>query len=185
AAHNNPAVLTNPVVNYTPGATSGSITMSVLPGATGSATITVTATDGGPSIVRTFQILVRAATNANPTFSNINTNLVIAEDSSSGAIPFNVDDDIAANQISITALSLNTNLISASGITLGGSGKNRTITLVPNTNQFGTAIISLTAADAASGLATTNFLLTVNPVNDLPSLSAIPDQVLNEDIPSA
>src|SRR5204863_2899650 len=26
---------------------------------------------------------------------------------------------------------------------------------------------------------------TVNPVNDLPSLSAIPDQVLNEDIPSA
>ncbi|HKQ36665.1 MAG TPA: immunoglobulin domain-containing protein, partial [Verrucomicrobiae bacterium] len=59
AAHNNTAVLTNLTINYTSGSSTGSLSVSVLSNATGSATITVTAVDGGPATLRTFQIVVR------------------------------------------------------------------------------------------------------------------------------
>lgn len=185
AAHNNPNVLTNLTITYTPNQTTGMVSVLVLSNATGSATITVTAADGGPSTLRTFQIVVRPPTNSNPIIAGI-TNLVINEDTSMGPIPFTVDDPNGSpSQVTLIPVSGNTALLPASGIVFGGTGSNRTMTITPLPNQFGSTVIMLTAADSQSGLFTTNFTVTVNSVNDLPFLPFIANQSLAEDTLSA
>jgi hypothetical protein len=65
-------------------------------------------------------------------------------------------------------------------VVLGGSGTSRTVTLTPAPNLSGTTTITISANDGA--LTTTRaFLLTVTAVNDAPTITAIADQVINED----
>ena len=45
----------------------------------------------------------------------------------------------------------------------------------PATNQFGTATVTVVAADDAGGTNEVSFLLTVRPVNDAPTLASLPD----------
>lgn len=185
AAHNNNAVLTNLAINYTPGSSTGTLSVNVLSNATGSATITVTAIDGGPATLRTFQIVVRPATNQVPVVTGL-TNIVIAEDTSTGPISFTVTDpDGSAGQVTLSAFSANTNVVPANGISFAGTGSSRTMTITPVTNQFGTSLVTVTATDSSSGLSTTNFLVTVQSVNDLPVISGIPNQTIYEDLASA
>jgi len=54
----------------------------------------------------------------------------------------------------------------------------------PATNQFGTTLITVTVSDG-SATASETFLLTVNPVNDAPTISTLADQVINEDTSTA
>ena len=56
----------------------------------------------------------------------------------------------------------------AANIVFGGSGADRTVTVTPAANQFGTATITVTATDANGGAASDTFVLTVNSVNDAP-----------------
>src|SRR5207249_1357852 len=51
----------------------------------------------------------------------------------------------------------------------------------PAADQFGTASIAVTVNDSAGGFATNTFVLTVNPVNDPPTLNPISDVITNED----
>jgi hypothetical protein len=66
-------------------------------------------------------------------------------------------------------------LLPPSGISLAGSGLNRTIALTPAANQFGSATVTITVNDGQSinATATTTFTLQVNSVNDPPSISPI------------
>src|SRR5207249_3503225 len=66
-------------------------------------------------------------------------------------------------------------------IVFGGSGANRTLTIFPATNQFGTATITISVVDTNGGLATDTFVLTVNSVNDLPIISKLTDLTIDED----
>ena len=66
-------------------------------------------------------------------------------------------------------------------IVFGGSGASRTVTVTPAANQNGSANITVTVTDADTGTATTTFLLTVNSANDIPTISAITAQIINED----
>src|SRR2546430_8534867 len=68
---------------------------------------------------------------------------------------------------------------------MSGSGSNRTVTLFPAANQFGTAKITISVTDADGASASRSFVLTVNPVNDPPTLSGVPDQSTDEDTPTA
>ena len=77
--------------------------------------------------------------------------------------------------VSFTAFSTNTALLPAAGIVFSGGGSNRTVTLRPATNQFGTTLVTLTAHDGFT-VASDSFLLTVAPVNDAPTLDPLPDQ---------
>lgn len=96
-----------------------------------------------------------------------------SEDTASAVIPVLVTDpDTAASAIVLTATSSDTTVISAAGITLAGSGSNRTVSLVPMPNKSGTSTITLTANDGFN-TASTSFTYTVLPVNDTPSISGI------------
>ncbi|MBI5772738.1 MAG: hypothetical protein HZA89_03220 [Verrucomicrobia bacterium] len=105
--------------------------------------------------------------------------LTIAEDTATPALAFTISDaETAASQLTLSGVSSNTNLVAANGIALGGSGSNRTVTVTPLTNQFGTATITVTVSD---GFASTNetFLLTVTSVNDVPVLAPVANRTVN------
>ena len=99
---------------------------------------------------------------------------------STSLLAFTLADANADTLFTFGASSGNTALVDASGILLGGSGTARTVTLTPALNQFGTASVTLTVGDGAL-TATRNFVLTVNSVNDAPTVTAIAPQSTNED----
>jgi uncharacterized membrane-anchored protein len=105
----------------------------------------------------------------------------IDEDTPSPAIVFTVSDlETNAGQLSVTPESSNPALIDVGHIVLGGSDGNRTVTLTPLANQFGSATITLRVSDADGGQTNRVFNLTVRSVNDVPVLGAISNQTLNE-----
>src|SRR5205814_6920321 len=94
------------------------------------------------------------------------------------------DIETAATSLLVSATSSNPGLVSAASFTYGGSGSNRTINIKPLTNQFGNATITISVSDSDGGGASTSFLLTVDAVNDLPTLNALGNVSINEDAPA-
>src|SRR6185436_16689991 len=100
----------------------------------------------------------------------------INEDGTTGALTFTVGDgETAAGSLTVSGSSSNPALVPLSGIVFGGSGANRTVTVTPLANQFGTATITINVNDGQLNASDT-FLLTVNAVNDTPTISNIADQ---------
>ena len=65
-------------------------------------------------------------------------------------------------------------------IVFGGSGSNRTVTVTPALDQFGSATITVSVSDRTNNAAT-SFVLLVNPVNDAPTLDLIGDLMIPQD----
>ncbi len=104
------------------------------------------------------------------------------EDTPTGAIAFTIGDlETPANSLTLTAVSSNQAIVANSGITLGGSGTNRSITLSPVANAFGTTTISISVTDANNSTTIETFDLVVSPINDPPTITDIPNQLTNED----
>ena len=119
--------------------------------------------------------------NTPPTVSDV-PDQVTDEDTATGAIAFVVGDaQTAAGSLSVSATSSNADLVPNANIVFGGSGANRTVTITPALNQFGTTTITLTVTDAGGLTATDTFLLTVNSINDLPTISDVGNQSTDED----
>src|SRR5207248_2086095 len=62
---------------------------------------------------------------------------------------------------------------------------NRTVTLFPAANQFGTATITISVADPEGASASSSFVLTVNPVNEHTTILSSPYQSTDEHTPTA
>ena len=102
---------------------------------------------------------------APPTLSAI-ADLTLNQDTASAAIPFTVTDDrTAAASLAVTVSSSDTSLIPTEGITLAGTGTNRTLMVTPTEASTGSATVSVTVADAAGLSATRTFQVSVNAVN--------------------
>jgi VCBS repeat-containing protein len=146
----------------------------------GPATITVTVSDGLLTATETFDVTVTAV-NDSPTISNI-ANQTVIEDGTTGALAFTVGDiETAAASLTLTATSNNQTLVPDANISLGGSGASRLVSVTPAANEFGTATITVTVSD---GALTSNdtFVVTVTSVNDLPTISNIVNQTVDEDV---
>jgi hypothetical protein len=114
-------------------------------------------------------VLTVTAVNDVPTIGAISDQTTL-EDMATGAIPFTVDDfETAAGSLTATATSSNVRVVAAGGISLGGSGADRTITLTPVANASGTSTITVTVTDAGGLSATRSFALVVTPVPDVPT----------------
>src|SRR6185436_12157669 len=166
-----------PVVNIVFGGTGADRNATITPAlnAFGTATITITVHDGNGGIASdSFDLVVNSVNDA-PTISDI-ANITINEDGNTGALAFTVGDlETAAADLIVEASSSNLVLVPQSGITLGGSGANRTITVTPVANGFGTATITVTVKDAVNATSSDQFVVTVTPVNDAPSITSIAD----------
>ncbi len=154
-------------------ATNITLNLTIAPGAaTGGRFITVTNPDG--QFVTSDDPLVNISeANVLPAISGI-ADQTIDEDTVTEAVAFTVEDfETAAGSLMVSATSSDTNLFPTSAMVLSNSGTNRSVTLTPATNRFGTAIIRIVVADAAAGTATNTFTVLVNPVNDAPVLPPI------------
>jgi len=165
---------------------SGTLTYTPAPNAFGLATVSVTLSDNGSSSppnvntsgVQTFTINITAV-NDPPTISTI-ADQVIDEDGSTGALAFTVGDlETAATALTVTRASTNVALIPVANVVLGGTGANRTVTVTPLPNQFGSSTITLNVFDGTVSIPT-SFLVTVNAVNDAPTITNIAAQVIDE-----
>src|SRR5258707_6566639 len=114
-------------------------------------------------------------TNTAPTISSIAA-LATNEDTPSSTIGFTVGDaETPAANLTVSGSSSVQTLVANANIVFGGTGANRTVTLTPAANQFGTATITLTVSDGQLSTST-SFQLTVNSVNDAPTITGIGNQ---------
>ena len=164
ATSSNPNVIPTPVIQYNSPNASGTLILKPATNASGTATITVTVNDGQPSdntVSRSFLVVVTAV-NDLPTISVIEDRIVDVN-TSTGPIAFSVSDvESPAASLIVSASSSDSQLIPVENIVFAGTGVNRTVTVIPTLNQFGSATITITVADTAGATARREFLVTVN-----------------------
>lgn len=159
----------------------------VLAGPAGSATFTIWFTPANPgpktAVLRIvsndadegqFEVMLTGTgVDSAPQISPV-ADQVMDEDTTTGPITFTVNDGETPDELVVTASSSNPALIPASGIVLTGSGSARAVALTPLPAASGSAVITLTVNDGALQ-SSTSFQLTVNAVNDPPTLGVITD----------
>ncbi|HWH70621.1 MAG TPA: tandem-95 repeat protein, partial [Candidatus Sulfotelmatobacter sp.] len=180
ARSSNPSLL--PEQNIVFGGSGSNRTVRLVPATNqwGTAVVTLMVSDeAGGSTSRSFSLQVQPV-NQLPEIGPLR-DLVLEEDSPSGAIPLVVrDGESPAAELVLSAHCSDPALVPDNQMVLGGSGVNRVLSFVPATNRFGSAVVTVTVRDGEGASASASFTLRVNPVNDRPELSAIADQELVE-----
>jgi gliding motility-associated-like protein len=136
-----------------------------------SVTYRVNDNSGATSSTATLSVTV-TADNDLPTISAVLPQ-TIAEDAvgGTGALGFTIGDaETPLASLTLAGVSDNTLLVPNGNITFGGTLANRTVTVVSALNQSGVANIQVTVSDGNGGSASISFSVTVNAVNDAPSI---------------
>ena len=103
-------------------------------------------------------------------------NQITNEDTPTSAIDFTVGDaQTAAGSLTLSGSSNNTTLVPNGNIVFGGSGASRSVTVTPAANRNGMATITVTVSDGQLSTPT-SFQLTVNTVNDAPTITSMANQ---------
>src|SRR5206468_693535 len=89
------------------------------------------------------------------------------------------------DNLMVSGRSSNPDLVPDANILFGGSGSNRTVTIKPASNQYGTPTITRTVRDGDGAATSASFLLSVNSVNDPPVISAVTAQTTDQDTPTS
>ena len=187
ASSSAPGIIPNPTVSYTSPNANGSIAFSPVANAFGTATITVTVNDGGTSnniVTRTFVVTVNPI-NDPPTLDVIN-NLSLNEDPGLQTINLTGISMGAANEgqtVAVTATSSNPSLISNPTVNYTSPNATGTLTFTPVADASGSSTITVTVNDggASNNIVTRTFSVTVNAVNDAPTLDVLANLNINED----
>ncbi|MFZ9520626.1 MAG: FG-GAP repeat protein [Silvanigrellaceae bacterium] len=118
-------------------------------------------------------VFVIEALNTAPTVTPV-ANIQGTEDTAMFDVALSIGDqeDNLTCSSALTVRSGNTLLLPNRNIYISGIGTNCKLTLVPSADQSGTSMINVSVSDGSLS-AETNFLYTVAPVNDPPSLAAI------------
>ena len=171
ASSNATALVPNTAGALALGGSGANRTLVVTPTANqfGSATITLTVSDGAQTASRAFTLTVTSVADA-PTLAALAAQTT-AEDT---PVTVNLtvgDADTPLSSLTVQAASLDTALVGAGGFAMGGSGGARTVTITPAADQSGTATITVGVSD---GTTTTSrsFALTVTAVSDPPAFAA-------------
>jgi hypothetical protein len=182
----NTGLIPTPTVNYTSPNTAGSITFTPVPTANGSATITVTVNDGGASnniVTRTFTVTVNPV-NQPPTLNAL-ADININENATQQTVNLAGITSGATNEtqtLTVTASSSNTGLIPTPTVTYTSPNTTGTIRFTPVAYGFGSAVITVTVNDGgtSNNVVSRTFTVTVNPVNQAPTLNALANVNINE-----
>ena len=149
------------------------LTITPTAGASGQATITVSATDGTGS--PTLQSFVFHVTTG-PTISNV-TDPVETDEDTPITVYFKVSDpDTLDANLTVTASSDNTELLPSGSLAAGylstpdENGNNWQLVINPGKDKYGEATVTISAKDDGEPV-TKTFLLTVAPVQDLPVIN--------------
>lgn len=176
ASSSNSNVVSNVVVSGTD--TNRTVDITVVPNASGSSTITITATDAFGTQSRSFNLVV-IPVNDTPTLGTILDQFT--QEDVPVTVGLNVADvETGRSNLTYTASASNSNLVSTIIFTQTASNVLARINLV--TNQSGASAITLTVSDGTN-TASQTFALSVSTVNDAPILGAIQNQTVFEDAP--
>ncbi|HXJ76522.1 MAG TPA: Ig-like domain-containing protein, partial [Candidatus Dormibacteraeota bacterium] len=155
----NPALVPSANIVFGGSGANRTVTVTPLANQNGTATVTLTVSDGSLTASDSF-VLTVTPVNDPPTISNI-PDQTTAVGTAVGPIAFTVGDvDTAAAGLTLTGSSSSQTLVPDANIVFGGSGSARTVTVTPVAGQAGAATITVTVSD---GVLTTNdtFVLTV------------------------
>ena len=190
ATSNNPGLIPDPTVIYTSDNPTGSIQYTPIADQSGTATITVTVTDDGnpsESVFQTFTVTVDPVNDA-PTLDPISDPAAIAETAPQQTV--NLSGITAGGgetqNLTVAATSDNTGLIPNPTVIYTPNNSTGSLQYTPVAGQIGTATITVTVTDdgSASESFSQTFTVTVNPVNDTPTLDAISNPAaIDEDAP--
>jgi hypothetical protein len=186
ASSSNTGLIPTPTVTYTsPGAT-GSIRFTPVAYASGSAVITVTVNDGGATnnvFSRTFTVTVNSVNQA-PTLNSL-ANATINEGAGQQTVNLSGITSGAANEsqaLTVTASSSNPGLIPTPTVTYTSASTTGSIRYTPVPFMFGSATITVTVDDGglSNNVYSRTFTVTVNSVNQAPTLDALANLTVNE-----
>ncbi|MDN3578370.1 M9 family metallopeptidase [Chitinimonas viridis] len=134
------------------GGSNGQRTLSIAPaaGKTGETTVTVTVSDGKLSSQASFKVTIAAgAVNTAPQLSGL-VDIAAKLGQAIPAMRFSVaDKETAASQLKVTAVASDSSLIPASGLILGGSDGQRTLSIIPAAGKTGESTVTVTVSDGA------------------------------------
>jgi hypothetical protein len=185
-ASSNPGLIPTPAISYTSPNATGSITFTPVAYGFGSATITVTVNDGGTSnnvVSRTFAVTVNPVNQA-PTLDPL-ANVTINENASFQTVNLTGITSGATNEnqtLTVTTASSNPGLIPAPAVSYTSPNATGSITFAPTANGFGSATITVTVNDGgtSNNVVSRTFAVTVNPVNQAPTLDPLANVTINE-----
>lgn len=178
ASSSNTSLLPTSGITFGGSGANRTITARPAANASGTATVTVSVSDGSLRASRSFTLTV-SSVNDRPTISNI-SDRTLASGASSGAISFTIGDaETSTSSLRVSASSSNQALLPNSRIALGGSGANRTITVTPASGATGTATVSVSVTDGSLSVSD-SFVVTVTSAsrNSAPRISAITDRTV-------
>lgn len=105
-------------------------------------------------------------------------NVTVAEDTEF-RVPFTiVEESFVPHEFTFRTESSNASLIPPANVTFTGSGTTWSMHVVPAQDAFGEANLTIFAKNAFGQEVSQTILVRVNPVNDAPFVSEIPDQLL-------
>ncbi|WP_153558811.1 DUF4347 domain-containing protein [Roseimaritima sediminicola] len=145
------------------------ITLSPSANQSGTATVTVTASDGVYSTTTSFVVQVDAV-NDTPQITPIGSQTVPEDVRSNLGITIDDVDD-AEHTLVVTATSDNQALISDASIWVTAGGRDRTLSFEPVANQTGSATITVTVSDGVTS-SSESFVVEVQDVNDAPVIDS-------------
>lgn len=153
------------------------LTIFPSPNLSGTNLVTISVTDGETSASQAFAFRVTAVDDP-PTITT-STNRFVGTEDTQRVIPFTIGDiDSTVGTTNVTVVSSNPTLVpnSTNNISIGGEVNdagddvaNETVTITPAANQFGSTTLTISVADATTTV-TTNIVLEINPVNDIPTI---------------
>ena len=190
ATSSNPGVLADPTVTYASPDSGGTLSFVANPNAFGEAVITVQVDDGmvaNNTVVQSFTITVNSINDA-PTLAAL-SNRTILEDAAQQTVTLSGIGTGADNEFDtlvVSATSSNPGLIPNPTIVYSSPNATGTLRYTPVADGFGTAVISVVVNDggAENSTVTRTFTVTVDPVNDAPTLAAIGNLTILEDDPT-
>jgi alpha-tubulin suppressor-like RCC1 family protein len=143
-------------------------------------TITVFVSDGTETQSTNFELTVQSYKKS-PRISEIE-NQIMQEDSAISVNFVVTDADSDPNELSFSVVSSNTFVIpnDSQNLSISGNGENRIVHIKPKANQAGSVRITIEARDLDDLYDQTSFMVTVENINDPPSISKIDDIEIKE-----
>src|ERR1035441_5314066 len=180
----NPGLIPTPAVSYTSPNATGSITLTPVAYGFGYSTITVTVNDGGTSnniVSRTFTVTVNPV-NQTPTLT-APANVTINENAGLQTINLSGISSGAANEsqtLVVTASSSNPALIPTPAVSYTSPSTTGWIKFPPAASSYGSAPVTVTVNDggASNNVVSRSFNVTVNQINQPPTISSIANRVI-------
>jgi alpha-tubulin suppressor-like RCC1 family protein len=182
AISSNPAIVPNDSYHIIISGDASQKTLAITPSKeeAGELTITVYVSDGMETHSTCFRLTVQSYKKS-PQLSEIENQLML-EDSAINVDFVVTDADSDPNELSFYLVSSNKFVIpnDSANLSISGTGETRTLFIKPKANQVGSVRITIEAKDLDNLYDQTSFMVTVQNVNDPPTISTIDDMEIKE-----